>query len=318
MDYQPEEWLVEQILPAGEFHIIGGPSGGGKTTLCSQLMMEWSAGRPVFGYTSHPRPFVYISLDRGERSLIRTLRRCGIDTKTFPYICGLGTGTGSAQKAPTCLDDLLKLILAKFPDVLNPKNPGLIIIEGISTLMPSKAKANDYNETFRFYAYLSAWCNETGVTVIGMMHSPKMKESERYLNPRQRLMHSVAIGAIAETIILSEPSFESPIKLDRIVTVLPRNAPEQEFHMRLDEHGMHQPVPVSEEPKGELKASQKFDLYIAGLEVGTEFTTGNILEALSGDMSERTIKNGLSIAEANKRIERLGHGRYRKIGPVPN
>jgi len=311
MNYPPEEWLVERILPAGELHIIGGPSGGGKTTLIMQLVTDWAAGRSVFGYASHPRPFVYISLDRNEKSLRRTLQRCGVDPDTFPYICPLST-TNPILGFKDLIDNFVK---PRFPEVLAG---GVIIIEGITTLMPGSGKANDYTATFKFFSWLSAYCSETGISLLGVMHSPKMKESERYLNPRQRLMHSVAIGAIAETIILSEPSFESPIKLDRIVTVLPRNAPEQEFHMRLDEHGMHQPAPDPEKPKSELKASQKFDLYIAGLDVGTEFTTGSIVEALSIDMSERTIKNGLAIAEANKRIERLAHGRWRKIGPVPN
>lgn len=315
MDYQPEEWLVEQILPAGEFHVIGGPSGGGKTTLIMQLVTDWTAGRPVFGYASYPRPFVYVSLDRGEKSLRRTLRRCGIDPDTFPYICPLST-----TKPVLGFQDLVEhFVKPRFPEVIAAG--GVIIIEGVTTLMPGAGKANDYTATFKFFSYLSAFCSETGISIIGVMHSPKMRESERYLNPRQRLMHSVAIGAIAETIILSEPSFESPIKLDRIVTVLPRNAPEQEFRMRLDENGMHQPAPVEEAAKvnkGELKASQKFDLHIAGLEVGTEFTTGNILEELSGDMSERTIKNGLVQAEADKRIERVSHGRWRKVGPAPN
>jgi len=309
--YSPEEWLVDEILPTAEFHIVGGPSGGGKTTLILQMMADWQAGKPLFGHASHSRPFAYVSLDRGEKSLRRTLERCGVDPDTFPYVCP------RRRKKPIAgFEDLIfNFVHPKFP------HASVIVVEGIASLMTGNSKASDYSAAFKFFGDIAAFCNEEDITIIGVMHSPKMKETERYLNPRQRLLNSVAIGGIAETIILSEPDFENPTKLDRIVTLLPRNAPEQEFHMRLDENGMHQPAPVEEATKsgkGEPKASQKFDLYVAGLEVGTEFTTGSILEALSGDMSERTIKNGLVIAEANKQIERLGHGRYRKIGPVPN
>lgn len=312
--FPPEEWLVEQILPAGEFHIIGGPSGGGKTTLITQVVTEWAAGRPVFGYTSHPRPFAYVSLDRGERSLHRTLRRCGIDPSTFPYVSPLSTTTPVVG-----IQSLLKdFVLPKFPDIVAAS--GVLIIEGITTLMPATSKANDYSQTFKFFAWVSAFCNETGISIIGVMHSPKMRESERYLNPRQRLMHSVAIGAIAETIILSEPSFESPIKLDRIVTVLPRNAPEQEFHMRLDEHGMHQPVVDNELHKAvdeDATASEVLDLWLTPKEVGYEFDTSNLVNEMhSLGVSRRTVFNWITQAIADNRIESVKRGRYRKLAPT--
>jgi AAA domain len=314
-EYPPEEWLVEQILPAGEFHVIGGPSGGGKTTLIMQLVTDWTAGRPVFGYSSYPRPFVYVSLDRGEKSLRRTLRRCGIDPDTFPYVCPLST-----TKPVLGFQDLVEhFIKPRFPEVIAAG--GVIIIEGVTTLMPGAGKANDYTATFKFFSYLSAFCSETGISIIGVMHSPKMRESERYLNPRQRLMHSVAIGAIAETIILSEPSFESPIKLDRIVTVLPRNAPEQEFRMRLDENGMHQPATEPEIVKAmgeDAQASELLDLWLTPKPVGYEFKSGELVDEMKLlGVSRRTVFNWLPQAEADGRIESIKHGYWRKLAPKP-
>jgi hypothetical protein len=306
-EYPPDEWLVEQILPTAEFHIIGGPSGGGKTTLIMQLMVEWAAGRPIFGYTSHPRPFAYVSLDRGERSLIRTLHRCGVDPATFPYVC-----PRKRKKPIVGFEDLVyNFVVPKYHGV------SVLVIEGITTLMTGNSKANDYNAAFKFFGDIAAWCNEEDITVIGVMHSPKMRESERYLNPRQRLLHSVAIGAIAETIILSEPSFESPVKLDRIVTVLPRNAPEQEFRMRLDEHGMHQPATDPEITKAmgeDAKASEMLDLWLKPKEPGCEFKSGDLVDEMKPlGIGRSTVFSWLLQAQEDHCIEPVKHGWYRKV-----
>jgi hypothetical protein len=310
--YSPEEWLVDEILPTAEFHIVGGPSGGGKTTLILQMMADWQAGKPLFGHASHSRPFAYVSLDRGEKSLRRTLERCGVDPNTFPYVCP------RRRKKPIAgFEDLIfNFVHPKFPKA------SVIVVEGIASMMTgTNNKASDYSAAFKFYGDIAALCNEEGLTVIGVMHSPKMKESERYLNPRQRLLNSVAIGGIAETIILSEPNFESPTKLDRIVTLLPRNAPEQEFRMRLDENGMHQPAPVEDSPAiaaadKELKASQIFDMALGTYKEGDEFSTGQFIKDLKDlGISERSIYNGLAQASADGRIETAGRGRWRKITP---
>lgn len=301
-----DEYFVDQIFPRGELHIIGGPSGGGKTTWSTQFSMDWSAGKPIFGFESYPLPYAYVSLDRGERSLCRTLRRCGVDPATFPYIPGL-----RLNNPIDSLAKLLPLVNSTYPAVLN--EAGLIIIEGISTLMPGTAKANDYHMAFKFFAQLSAWCNEYGVTLIGMMHSPKMKESERYLNPRQRLLHSVAIGGVVETIVLVEPNFETPTKRDRVITLLPRNASEQEFYVAFNEHGVLVPTekpaaPAVEEAERELKAGELFDLFIITVPVGERFTTSEALGQLHkiAGVARSTVFSYITQAAADGRIASIG------------
>jgi hypothetical protein len=315
----PDKWLIDQILPAGELHIIGGPSGAGKTTWLLQMLTEWSAGRPVFGYDSHPGQFAYVSLDRGERSFRRTLRRCGLDPDTFPYVCGL-----SSTKPVTSFEGLLELVIPRFPALDN----ALLVIEGIATLLPSKAKAIDYNQMFRFFANLSAYCNELGITILGVMHSPKMKETEMYLNPRQRLLHSVAIGGVVETIILVEPDHRHPIERDRIITVLPRNAPEQAFHMKLDEHGMLQYDPKANEEAAlaeeqevgsrSAKAGEILNVWLLQQTVGYEFTPSYLTAEMKPlGVSRRSVFNWITQWEADSKVECISYGLYRKIAPKP-
>lgn len=317
--FPPDEWLVDAILPAGELHIVGGPSGAGKTTWLLQFLTEWSAGKPIFGYDSHPTTFAYISLDRGERSFRRTLRRCGLDPDEFPYVCGL-----RSSKPIVSFEDILTMVTPRFGKAQNP----LLVIEGITTLLPTKAKSIDYNTMFRFFANISAYCNELGITIIGVMHSPKMKETEMYLNPRQRLLHSVAIGGVVETIILVEPDHRHPIDKKRIITVLPRNTSEQEFHMVLDEHGMLQYDPKADEESAlaqeqetgskSSKAGEILNLWLFGVPVGFEFTPSYLTAEMKElGVSRRSTFNWITQWEATGKIESIAHGLYRKLALKP-
>jgi AAA domain len=319
-EFPPDKWIVDQILPAGELHIVGGPSGAGKTTWLMQFLTEWSAGRPIFGYDSRPGPFIYVSLDRGEPSFRRTLRRLGIDPDTFPYICGL-----SSTKPVGSFEDVLELVKTKFSGKLEGVT---IVIEGISTLLPPKAKAIDYNQMFRFFAKLSAYCNELGITIIGVMHSPKMKETEMYLNPRQRILHSVAIGGVVETIILVEPDHRHPIDKKRIITVLPRNAPEQEFQMNLDGNGMLRYDPkaaeeaalAAEEDAGgkATKAGEILNVWLLQAAVGYVFTTSYLTAEMNPlGVSRRSVFNWVNLWELKGKVECVSHGLYRKLAPKP-
>src|SRR5690242_1448332 len=71
--------LIDRILPVHEVHILGGPSGAGKTRWLFQMLQEWKAGNSVLGYASNPVPYAYVSTDRSRESVKRTCEDLGID-----------------------------------------------------------------------------------------------------------------------------------------------------------------------------------------------------------------------------------------------
>lgn len=301
-----ENWIVEDILPDGELHIIGGPSGGSKTTFLFQFITDWRSGKPIFGHTSHSRPFIYISLDRGEKSVRRTLQRCGIDPDTFPHLSLIRT-----ENPVESFKHLQKEIMKVSPEVIT--NNGVIFVEGLTTLAPSTAKASDYASMARWIAYLSALCNETGITIFGIMHSPKTKQSERYMNPRQRVLGSVAIGGFTETMILVEPDENYPTGNRRTVTLLPRNAPEEVFFMVLDSKGMLVEAPPDQEENEHLRGQKLLDRWLKKLPAGFEFSTGELMVVADElDVGDTTVKRWMHVKLSKLELERISHGKYRK------
>src|SRR4051812_25576556 len=78
------EYLVDKLLPKYQLHLIGGPSGAGKTTWLFQQIEEWRNGRDVLGHKSNPEPFVYVACDRSIDNLEQTRLRTG--TAPFPIL----------------------------------------------------------------------------------------------------------------------------------------------------------------------------------------------------------------------------------------
>ncbi|HWG97178.1 MAG TPA: AAA family ATPase [Nitrospira sp.] len=213
------EYLVDSILPTQEMHLLGGPSGSGKSTFLFKFLQSWSRGEPQWNYPSHPVPYLYVSLDRSSKGVVRTLRRMGIDISTIPYFAGFDDPT------LVTIDDVLGAALRFKPDAR------LFVVEGIAGKVP-KNKINDYGEVAAFVSHIGRWCRQFNATVIGTMHAAKTKANEQYDNPRQRILGSVAWGAFTETIIGLEPiDAKDPECRLRRLYLLPRNAPEQTFDM---------------------------------------------------------------------------------------
>jgi hypothetical protein len=82
---------------------------------------------------------------------------------------------------------------------------------------------NDYRSVADFLANLTSLCVREDITIIGVMHSPKMKEDEAYGNPRQRISGSVAWAAYCETVVLVEPVSPDDPNSPRRLLILPRN-----------------------------------------------------------------------------------------------
>lgn len=211
--------LIEIILPAREFSIIGGPSGSGKTTFLFQFLQSWSRGEPQWNYKSYPVPYLYISGDRSGAGILRTFERMHIDPKSIPHFAAFD------DPSLTTINE----VLLKAAEIAPAAR--LYIIEGIAGMVPGN-KINDYGAIKAFAGFLGQWCKSKDCTIIGVMHSAKTKANESYENPRQRLLGSVGWGAFSETIICIEPiDAKDPECQLRRLYLLPRNAPEQKFDL---------------------------------------------------------------------------------------
>ena len=289
------KYLVDYILPSREVHLIGGPSGSGKSTWVFQTLIDWSEGKHILGYESHPVPWVYVSTDRSVEGVERVFERMKIDPERIPFASTLGA---ESDQIGAHLDAGLKRV----------PNARLFVVEGMSGLVPESSRSQNggYSTVRRFLGRLARLCHEGDITIIGVVHSPKMKEDSRYTNPRQRVMGSVAWAAYTETIFLVEEfKLDDPAhKDDRTLICLPRNAPSQYVNLRFQSGRL-----VAWEDELDEVFVEQF------LIKNPEFTRATFYEAMAKYMSDSTAKRRLRDLEDCQRVIRVGHGQY-KVGSV--
>ncbi len=131
----PDNWIIETLMPTREVHLIGGPSGVGKSTWLFQMLADWQKGLPVFGFKSNPGNFIYVSCDRSDQSVGMTMDRV---ENSFPCFSVVNR----------------KMVGKNYRDILNAallghKDVKLIIMDGMTSLCPA-GKINDYQTVSLF------------------------------------------------------------------------------------------------------------------------------------------------------------------------
>lgn len=300
MPVNPADWIVEEILPAREIHLIGGPSGGGKTTWLLQMIMAWIESKPIFGYPSHPKDFAYISCDRSEAGARRTFERVHIPPN-FPFVSGIELGLNSVES-------IADYVCKRAPTIR------VLFVEGFAALAPASKSSHDYSATARWLSSTMKLSSSRDLTFFGSVHSPKMREKERYANPRQRILSSVAWAAFTETIILVELVNEEDENSLRRITLLPRNVPAQSFEMAFKDGLL---VPATPQQLDSVSA-MLMGQYIGRFRPDDIFTTAQAVEyGETKNLSKSTVMRWLQAAVECQILYKIGHGRYRVLPPPP-
>lgn len=290
---QPPEFLIEDILPAYEVHLLGGSSGAGKTTFLFQTIGDWQEGKPVLGHESNPRPYVYVSIDRSRTSVHRTLTRLGLQGKItrmicredLPGGCGLGAVVKTARQA--------------YPDV------EVFFIEGFQTLVGDKG--NSYTPVAALLSATTAFCAEQKITIVGICHAPKLKIEEGFQHPRELIMGSTAWGAYSDTVITMELNEKTEIIS---VNIMPRNARKETHEFVFGENGVL--VPVTGKVANLLSKvilSQAIDSYIRRAEI-LDWANGM---GISERSAERVIAD---LSKQGYLTSTLTRGTYKRSNPT--
>jgi hypothetical protein len=294
-DYMSNDFLIDQILPAREVHIIAGPSGAGKTTWALQtLVLDWQHRKDVLGFKSYPVPWLYISSDRSRKSVVATLRRMNIPESEIRLVSSVDAGKY----------DMPSII--QLAELMTPR-PEFLYIDGLLNLLPDKVHPNDNKMVSKWLADLTRKCEKENRTILGSLHSPKMKSDEWYANPRQRISGGASWAGFADTVILVEPvAPDDPSQAHhRRLMVLPRNTKEIVRDLAFNEKGRL--VEADEVLNDDLMYG-----FILGIKPGTTFTIDRVLTTFNGTISRPSIYKMLDKLLQDGAIERLSKGLYRK------
>jgi RecA-family ATPase len=199
-------YLIDVILPKEEIHLLAGPSGAGKTTWLFGMLDEWSKGNDVLGHKSHPEPWVYVAADRSIASVNRTLGSMGL-----------------ALPLPPIPAWDRKMTYSQILDAVDGSGCKFAVIEAFGSFVDPPANSACVKA---FLSSISYGARANGMTILGVVESPKMKPYEKYDNPRQRVSGAAAWGHFTETIFLVEPvNLSEPKSPERVLFVCPRQGP---------------------------------------------------------------------------------------------
>ena len=296
----------EGLFPEGEISLVLGPSGAGKTTWLLQFIQRWSKGDNFFDRPVCERDFLFLSFDRSSDSLERTAQRLGLDLNTFPHWTPQ-TFTESQSTPKKILQKLLKL-----PAYRNVK---AVFIEGLDMQVPD-GKISDPGAVKSYLSDLQMFAKKRRLTIVGTVGSPKMKQGEKYLSPRERAIGTTYWGRMAETIIVIEPKAADGNEV-REMHILPRQAA-AEIHCFKWENGqlVEAPCPDGHKRKVSTLANRVEEWLGKNKEPGETFTLDELVAALDEKPNSLIYSLAAEGPLSKKRlIEKVGYGLYKWKAP---
>jgi RecA-family ATPase len=287
----PTDFIVDEVLPCEEVHLIGGPSGAGKTAFLFQLIDDIRSGRDVFGRRSHMMPYVYVSCDRSHESINRKLVKFGLQD-SITNIIALPDFIDSENPLETIINQL-------------PEGTKIIFIEGFALLI--RGDSNSYGAVGHFLANAVKLCKKHHVTIIGTVHSTKARSRDVIYTPRERILGSVAWGACSETIIYIDPAdLADSRNVDRRIFLFPRNVRNEQFDYCFDAQGRL--VPVADQV-----LSNMLELELLRIPIDGVITRAQVMEwADRHGMSHRTAEYWMKDMTESGVLKREQRGSYRK------
>jgi len=221
-------------FPLGDISLIGGASGTGKTTWIFEMLHKQKQGYPIHDHRTHGYLFQVLAYDRGRNAFARTMRRLNLlpsDIPTTPLPLAFGT-----EAVQSVINEIEKM---------NP-TPNIIFIEGLDMLLDD---ANKKSVVSPFMRQLQETAAHFHIALICSVGAPKTKRGEDYAAKRDKLSGSEAWGRNCETVcVLEFAEDDDGTAPQRILTILPRNAPAEKFTLQF-EGGRLVPVQATEDPK---------------------------------------------------------------------
>ena len=290
----------DPIMPLGKVHIIGGASGAGKTTLTFQLLKAMNEGGEFFGLPTANHPLVYVTLDRDREETTGTMKRVGLDPALVPFIEARVTLSKENIQIDDRMELLLNSVLERYPAAK------IIIIDGIVMLAPH-GQINNYLYMAEWLQRAREYCKVRGVTILGIAHTSKARQGEEILDPRQKILGSVAGAGFTSCMLLVDKYKPEDADIKRRLYILPRNSADQAIDAVLDDKGcIVQDTQSDEDRKWFLmQVLQRSPRPLSMLDIMTS------MAKVGG--SRASIYRYLKQLVASGEVERIGRGTYAAV-----
>jgi hypothetical protein len=204
-------------FPLGAVSLVGGPSGGSKTTWMLQLLLAQAIKASLYCHDTYGRPYLMLGADRGEDAHKRTMDRMNLSHASVPFKpLPLAWDLGAAQA-------IVDQIEATDPI------PEIVFVEGCDMLV---TEVNSIKAVSYFVHALQKIAQHYRVAIIGSLGSPKVKEGHGYTATRDNLLGSGGWGRTVETVALLSFPKNDDTSGRRNLTVVLRNGPAEKFPLK--------------------------------------------------------------------------------------
>lgn len=294
-------------MPSRELHLLAGASGAGKSRFKVQLGMSLTQGEPFLGLIpTRPWKVAFVSCDRGGDSFQRLLREeLHLPEDIFPWFAEEAIPLESGRVGSNRPSQVLRWVKSQSPE------SELIILDGFSGLCP---KANDYWEVRAMERDLQKTLRALDQTALGSVHAAKLRPRDKVLNPRERVLGSVAWAAGAELVISLDS--EDPEKVDcpfRVASFSSHSGPPFRLRLRFGADGRLIEC-GSEEEKWEILDKLLLPRWPEGGWSRREVHEASELLPWEGEgPSERSLDRWLSSRAETGILEKEGTGRTTKF-----
>ena len=295
-------YVIEDMFPFGQLHLLGGPSGGNKTTLAFMMLECLAKGTPFLGRSVAPAKVAFVSGDRPTRSVLETQDRCEVSFPVFSMVDENLVG-----------EDLVQKVIPRLTAMCGYR-PDFIYVDGFTALCPGGFH-NNYSVVAKWLASLQRYCGRMGITIVGACHTAKTKEGESFLDPRQRILGSVAWAGFSETVLIIEPLWDDKTKLKRVLHILPRNRQNDEMILKLNSQGQ---LTLPEKTQhAETITNFVMESVLMAYPPGTEVLYGGLREtAVSKGIQSRTFERWVARYVEDGKLIKVKRGVY--VIPEPS
>jgi len=303
MPQSSDTFLVDQIIPLNEVHLICGPSGAGKSTLASQLASESRQGGEIFGRACYPFPLCYVACASPLPRLRTIMRAAGIDPASIPHF----SLVGKCRPDERTVEFVVSLARELVPDLR------VLIIDAFAILC--QGKINDHRDVAQFMISAQDTCDRESLTIIGCVGSAKPRDDgQNAAAPRDRIIGATTWSESSGTKIIIDPEKpRDPGNPYRVIHVLPHGLRPETFQFEFKDGAL---VPRDMFEEGPL------DAWLISIAAGTELRTSEIVAAAeSMKISRRTCNYWIAKQVEAGTLVRLRQGVFRVaqtgVNPTP-
>ena len=298
-------YIVDQILPTNQIHLIFGPESTDKTVLLLQILRDWLRRDKIFDRESYPTRYCWVSCEQNTSAVQSHMHALGINPSTTFHYSLLEVDRPSADHCNLNIDTAVLMAQRQSQS----QSHLVLFIDGLHALCEGRIICT--RDVTKFLDRVHYLMRRYHLTILATVASPKTRPEDSTTPPGERFLGSGSWASMSRTKILIEPIDPmDPMHAGRKVIIMPPNNKAQILRYERHEDGLILMAQgdTPQCPLDDWLDMQPSDQLVSTINIQT---AGQTLE-----LSRATIYRWIDQKLESNRLDRVSKGLY-KIIPRP-